>query len=60
MPDVLNANCLYCHRDFVREITAHRVIHDEELYCVRCHDSVGHGPEPLKASSGYEQKDRSR
>ena len=28
---VLNANCLYCHQDFVREITAHRVIHDEEL-----------------------------
>lgn len=41
---VLNANCLYCHRDFVREITAHRVIKDEELYCVRCHDNVGHGP----------------
>lgn len=41
---VLNANCLYCHRDFVREITAHRVIKDEELYCVRCHDGVGHGP----------------
>jgi len=41
---VLNANCLRCHGDFVREITAHRVIEDEELYCVRCHDSVGHGP----------------
>ena len=41
---VLNANCLYCHQDFVSEITAHRVINDEELYCVRCHDSVGHGP----------------
>ena len=41
---VLNANCLYCHREFVREITAHRVIKDEELYCVRCHDNVGHGP----------------
>ncbi len=41
---LLNANCLYCHRDFVSEITAHRVIHDEELYCVRCHDRVGHGP----------------
>ena len=41
---VLNANCLYCHREFVREITAHRVISDEELYCVRCHDDVGHGP----------------
>jgi cytochrome c nitrite reductase small subunit len=41
---VLNANCLYCHRDYVREITAHRTINDEELYCVRCHDNVGHGP----------------
>jgi cytochrome c nitrite reductase small subunit len=41
---VLNANCLYCHRDFVREITAHRTIKDEELYCVQCHGSVGHGP----------------
>jgi len=41
---ILNANCLYCHRDFVSEITAHRVINDEELYCIRCHDNVGHGP----------------
>jgi cytochrome c nitrite reductase small subunit len=41
---ILNANCLYCHRDYVREITAHRVPGDETLYCVRCHDSVGHGP----------------
>jgi cytochrome c nitrite reductase small subunit len=41
---VLNDNCLYCHRDFVREITAHRTTNDEELYCVRCHGSVGHGP----------------
>jgi cytochrome c nitrite reductase small subunit len=41
---ILNANCLRCHRDFVREITAHRVTDDQELYCVRCHDSVGHGP----------------
>ncbi len=42
--DVLNANCLYCHGRFVEEITAQRVIKDRELYCVRCHDSVGHGP----------------
>lgn len=41
---VLNANCLYCHRDYVREITARRVSGNEELYCVRCHDNVGHGP----------------
>lgn len=41
---VLNANCLYCHGEFVRDISAHRGINDEGLYCVRCHDSVGHGP----------------
>lgn len=41
---ILNANCLYCHKEYVREITAHRTANDEELYCVRCHDSVGHGP----------------
>ncbi len=41
---VLNKNCLHCHREFVREITAHRVVKDEELYCVRCHVDVGHGP----------------
>jgi len=41
---VLNANCRRCHREFVRGITEHRVIRDEELYCVRCHDGVGHGP----------------
>lgn len=41
---IANANCLYCHKDFTREITAHRVIRDEELYCIRCHDNVGHGP----------------
>jgi cytochrome c nitrite reductase small subunit len=41
---ILNANCLYCHREFVSEITAHRTIRGEELDCVRCHNSVGHGP----------------
>ncbi|MCX7886575.1 MAG: cytochrome c nitrite reductase small subunit [Verrucomicrobiae bacterium] len=41
---VLNANCVRCHRELVREITARRVLNDEQLHCVRCHDSVGHGP----------------
>ena len=41
---ILRANCLYCHKEFVREISAHRVIQDEELNCVRCHDRVGHEP----------------
>jgi cytochrome c nitrite reductase small subunit len=41
---LLNANCLYCHGDYVREITAHRVVNDNELNCVRCHSNAGHGP----------------
>lgn len=41
---VLNANCIYCHKDFVREITAHKVPKDQTLQCVHCHDNVGHGP----------------
>ena len=41
--DVLNENCRYCHRGFVGEITAHRVINDHQLNCVRCHESAGHG-----------------
>jgi len=41
---VLNANCVRCHGEFVREILARRVPNDEELYCVRCHTEVGHGP----------------
>ena len=41
---ILNANCRYCHREYVSEITAHRAVPDEELSCVRCHDGVGHGP----------------
>jgi cytochrome c nitrite reductase small subunit len=41
---VLNANCRYCHGRLVSEISAHRALQDEELYCVRCHDNVGHGP----------------
>jgi cytochrome c nitrite reductase small subunit len=43
--EILNANCLVCHRNFVGEITAHRVVDDSELYCVRCHEGVGHGPD---------------
>ena len=40
---ILNSNCLYCHKNYVREITAHRVNTDEPLSCVRCHANVGHG-----------------
>jgi cytochrome c nitrite reductase small subunit len=42
--EVLNSNCLYCHKEYVSEITAHRVPQDQGLDCVRCHDNAGHGP----------------
>ena len=42
--EVLNNNCLYCHKEFVREITADRAAGKNEIYCVRCHQNVGHGP----------------
>jgi cytochrome c nitrite reductase small subunit len=40
---ILNENCRDCHARLVRGITAH-VTDTRELDCVRCHDSVGHGP----------------
>ena len=36
--DILNANCVRCHRELVSEI------HREDTNCVRCHEAVGHGP----------------
>ncbi len=41
--EVLQRNCVRCHQDFVGEITAHDTA-GGTLSCVRCHDSVGHGP----------------
>ncbi len=41
---VLNANCLRCHGDLVREITGHHPAVGPEPDCIRCHDDVGHGP----------------
>lgn len=49
---VLEANCLRCHQPMVGEITAHGTLgvptdptQKADLYgCVRCHQSVGHGP----------------
>jgi cytochrome c nitrite reductase small subunit len=41
---ILNRNCLRCHQDLVREVTAHAGAEGEDLLCVRCHTQVGHGP----------------
>ena len=42
---VLQANCLRCHGDLVRDLVATRDASrpDDELQCVHCHVSVGHG-----------------
>lgn len=42
---VLNENCNRCHAQLVGEITAHLGGDMDELNCVRCHGSVGHGPQ---------------
>lgn len=42
--EILNHNCVSCHEDFVNNILGHPDDQDEELLCVNCHRSVGHGP----------------
>jgi cytochrome c nitrite reductase small subunit len=42
---ILNANCVDCHRDLVNEILGHGSPGNETTGCVRCHASVGHGPQ---------------
>jgi cytochrome c nitrite reductase small subunit len=39
---ILNENCLYCHGEFVSEITAHHDTEAMDRYCVRCHADSGH------------------
>jgi cytochrome c nitrite reductase small subunit len=40
---VLELNCIACHQELTREITAHVPL-DDSLGCVHCHRHVGHGP----------------
>ena len=40
---ILQANCMHCHEAVVAEIAGHGASGDD-LSCVRCHASVGHGP----------------
>lgn len=42
--EVLQNNCLYCHREFVSQIAVHSGNEKESVNCTRCHKSVGHGP----------------
>lgn len=49
---VLEANCLHCHQQLVERVIEHGTLgvptdptQQADLYgCVRCHQSVGHGP----------------
>ena len=41
---ILRQNCLYCHKEFVSQTTIPFHKESDELTCVRCHQSVGHGP----------------
>ena len=40
---ILKENCLECHRALVGAITAHSEQPGQELDCLQCHSSVGHG-----------------
>jgi cytochrome c nitrite reductase small subunit len=46
--NILETNCLQCHHDLVNDILGpgnHSSTSSETLGCVRCHASVGHGPQ---------------
>lgn len=40
---ILQDNCLHCHRDFVHELVTGATSDPNSLRCVHCHASVGHG-----------------
>jgi cytochrome c nitrite reductase small subunit len=42
---ILNANCAECHSDLVNDISYHGLSGTENIGCVHCHASVGHGPQ---------------
>ena len=41
---ILQENCLRCHGDLVHDLVAGATRESDELRCVHCHDTVGHGP----------------
>jgi cytochrome c nitrite reductase small subunit len=43
---VLQESCIHCHQDLVADVLGHQDAADGgAMACVRCHRSVGHGPE---------------
>ena len=41
--DILQKNCLHCHKDFVHEMIEGDKAYAEDMKCVHCHRTVGHG-----------------
>jgi len=41
--DILQANCLRCHGDYVHELVAGSRTDRDAVRCVHCHRGVGHG-----------------
>src|SRR5262249_6705004 len=42
---VLNNNCIACHRELVSGLLGHGPVGTETAGCVHCHAAVGHGPQ---------------
>ncbi len=41
--EILQENCLRCHEDMVHDLVAGAKNGDNPVYCVHCHQSIGHG-----------------
>lgn len=43
--DIVETNCVRCHAEKVEPITSHAGVTGDKVACVKCHTSVGHGPQ---------------
>lgn len=41
--EILQQNCIACHQDFVHEMINDSTAPAEDIHCVHCHRTVGHG-----------------
>ncbi len=41
---ILNANCIECHRGVCNDILGQGTVGSETISCVHCHAAIGHGP----------------
>lgn len=41
--DILQQNCIDCHQDFVHDMLTDTTTPAEDVHCVHCHRTVGHG-----------------